>query len=409
MDIAYLQADLRWNRWLLYTINDKRVIEYTLDRIRRINCTKIVAGIYDCGENKILIEILKKIGGVQVILSEDEDVNSRFVNLMMNEEAEYIIRIGGDQIFLDVERVVTILNEMKIQGKEFFYHSGLSGVMPDIVSMDCLKIRLKNILREDRYFKALVKDMSVNRYIIPYPCTLLYDFRVNSNVSYRICKNIIEKKLDIYELSLNLSNVLRVKNNYLNRTGILGSWILGNTYGDFFRDENEMVNPWWGKSIIDLIIKKLDKNMDVFEWGSGNSTLFWGQYVGGVVSVESDLEWYEKMERVIGHTKNIRLEYCRLEYDGEYCRKILREEKEFDIILIDGRDRVRCAYHSIGKLKKNGIIIWDNSEREHYKEGYEFIKGHGFKQLELSSIIYGVPGIEDYTSIFYREDNILEL
>lgn len=407
MDIVYLQVDSRYNGWLLQMICDKTVIEHTVDRIRKLKCGKVVAGIYDCEENKALIEALEMGGGVQIVLSKDEDANSRFVNLMVEEDAEFILRVGGDQVFLDWNRATAILEDMRAQGKEFFYHSGLASVLPDIVSVDCLKKRKDSVLREDRYFMAMEKDESVEEYSIPYPCTLLYNFRVGSNEQYRICRNAIEKNLDIYGLSLNLSRNLRFEENFLNRSGLWGSWILGNTYEDFFWDEDGKVNPWWGKTVIDLVSKKLDKNMRVFEWGSGNSTLFWSQYVGEVVSVEYDLAWYKKMEEIVRQT--VRLQYCSLEYGGEYSRKILDEKDDFDIVLIDGRDRVRCACNSIGKLKKDGIIIWDNTEREYYREGYDFLKEHGFKKLELSSIIYGMPGNEDYTSIFYREDNILGL
>jgi len=410
MDIVYLQVDSRYNRWLFQKINGTSVLEHTLKRIEKLNCEKVVAGIYNCRENNTLIETLKNsvcVGGVDLILSEDENVNSRFVNLMSEEAADYILRVGGDQIFLDSERTITILEEMRAQNSDFFYHPDMASVWPDIVKADCLKKRSDLIMQEDRYFNALRKDTSVNRYTIPLTCTLLYDFRVNSNEQYRICKNVMEKNLNIYELSLNLSNKLKDKNNYLNRTGIWGSWILGNSYEDFFRDENGKVNPWWGKSIIDLVIPKLNKDMRVFEWGMGNSTLFWSQYVAEVVSVESDLEWYGKMREIVPN--NVFPRYYKLEYNGEYCRAILDEQGEFDIILIDGRDRVRCAYNSLEKLKGNGIIIWDNTERAYYEEGYGFIKSHGFKQLELSSIIYGSPGTEDYTSVFYRENNILEL
>ncbi len=214
---------------------------------------------------------------------------------------------------------------------------------------------------------------------------------------------MINKNLDIYELSLKLSDHLRYRENYLNKTGLMGSWILGNSYEDFFRDEDGNVNPWWGKTIIDLVVKKLNKDMRVFEWGMGNSTLFWSQYVGEVVSIESDLYWYKKMLEII--PRNVRAQYCELEYGGEYCQKIIDEQEKFDIILIDGRDRVRCAINSLEKLKENGIIIWDNT----YRDGYAYLKEQGFKKLELSSVIYGAPGVEDYTSVFYREDNILEL
>lgn len=407
MDIVYLQADMRYNNWLLETINNKNIIEYTLDKIRELGCGKIVAGIYICNDNRKLVELLKKKGGVELELSRDENVNSRFVDLMLKEEAEYIIRVGGDQIFLDIEKTIHILKEMKRKNKDFFYHSGLSSVLPDIVSMDCLEKWKINILDEDRYFKYLEKETSIDRYTISYPCTLLYDYRVNSNERYRICKNIIEKKLDIYDLSQKLAEALRAKDNYLNQTGIWGSWILGNSSEDFFKDESGMVNPWWGSSVIELVLRKLNKNMKVFEWGAGNSTLFWSQYVEKVVTVESDYAWYKKMKEVV--PDNVRLEYCELEYNGEYCRKILGEKERFDIILIDGRDRVKCAFYGIDRLTENGVIIWDNTERDYYREGYDFLKKHGFKQLELSSIVYGLPGVADYTSIFYRKNNVLEL
>lgn len=326
---------------------------------------------------------------------------------MLNEDAKYIIRVGGDQIFLDNKVMNKIIEEMNIQGKELFYHSGLASVLPDVVSVECLNRWKDKILQKNRYFEALEDETSIDRYRIPDFCALLYDFRINSNMNYRICKHIMDKNLDIYSLSMKLSDELRYRNNYLNRTGILGSWILGNSYEDFFWDESNKVNPWWGKSVIDLVSKKLKDSMRVFEWGMGNSTLFWSQYVAEVVSIESDIEWYNRMTEII--PSNVRAEYCLLEYGGEYCQKILNEEKQFDIILIDGRDRVRCAYNSVVKLKEDGVIIWDNTEREEYQSGYDFLKEQGFKQLELESIIYGIPGAGDCTSIFYRENNVLEI
>ena len=92
-----------------------------------------------------------------------------------------------------------------------------------------------------------------------------------------------------------------------------------------------------------------------------------------------------------------------------YSSSILNEKREFEIILIDGRDRVRCAKNSVMRLKENGIIIWDNSDREVYKLGVEYLKQHGFKQLEIGSVVYGLPGREEFTSIFYRENNLFGL
>lgn len=63
MNIVYLQADLRYNNWLLKKIKDKYVLEYTLDKIRSLDVYKVVAGIYNCEKNKLLIEILEGGGG----------------------------------------------------------------------------------------------------------------------------------------------------------------------------------------------------------------------------------------------------------------------------------------------------------------------------------------------------------
>lgn len=405
MNIVYLQVDSRYNSWLLQTINNKYVIECTLDRIKKLNYASIIAGIYNCQENIALIEILRD-EGVEVVLSEDEDVNSRFVRLVTEESAEYVIRVGGDQVLLDDEKTNKILEEMESQKKEFFYHSGLSSVLPDIVSVDCLKKRKDSILQKDRYFEALEEDSTVERYNIPNFCTLAYDFRANSNVSYRVCKRAIENNTDIYELSLKLSNMLRNKYNYLNQTGMLGSWVWGNSFEDFFIDGENKINPWWVKSVTDLVKRRLNKELTVFEWGSGNSTLFLAQNVGRVVSIEHDLMWYERMKKII--PQNVRLEFCELTYGGEYCKKILDEKEKFDLVIVDGRDRVRCAQNAVESVKENGIIIWDDTERKAYQEGYKFLKEHCYKQLQLSGNTYG-GAFTHFTSIFYKENNLLGL
>lgn len=406
MNIVYLQVDLRYNDWLMKKIGERYAIEYTLDRIKKLDCEKTIAGIYMCKENDPIIKLLED-KGIETVISEEENVNIRFIDLVTKEDADYVVRVCGDQVLFDFERTNEILREMKRQNKEFFYDSGLNSVFPDIVSINRLRQSREYILKENRYFEALIKQDSIDRYVIEWPCVLMFPFRTNSASGYRICKNVIEKNLDIYELSGNLAGRLQRKWTYLYKSGIWQSWILGNPYEDFFYDENGMVNPWWSRTAIDLIQKNLTKDFAVFEWGSGNSTLFWSQYVGSVVSIEHDPEWYERMKNIV--PDNVKLRFCELEYGGEYCKKILDEKEKFDIILIDGRDRVNCALNSLEHLKENGIIVWDDTERDCYQEGYEFIKRRGFKQLELSGIKYGVPNLEAYTSIFYRENNILGL
>lgn len=403
MDIVYLQCDARFNHWLTKKINNRYVIEYTIQKAKKLNCQKIVAGIYECDENSKLISILEK-EGVCVKLSK-EDVNVKFLNIVENENAEYVVRMGGDQVLTDSNHINNILSNMKMQGKEWFYEEGAACILPDIISIQCLKRFHRELLLESRYFLGLEKQ-KVNRYMLTHPLLLPFNFRTNSYEGYSICKEILEKGLEVYDLSKKLLKRFNTENNYLINTGIWGSWLLSDEE-NFFYDSQEMINPWWAYSLTDFLKAKLRKYWTVFEWGSGNSTLFLSQHVQNVISLEHNRDWYEKMNHYL--PQNVELKYCPLDYDGDYCSSILTEKEKFDLIVIDGRDRIRCAINAVKKLKSNGVIIWDDTDSPHYKQGIDYLKKEGFKQLELSSVTYQLIGWKQVTSIFYKENNILEI
>lgn len=405
MNVAYLQCDMRYNEWLLEEVEGMLVIEHTISRIKKMGCKRILAGIYSCIENKKLISVLEK-QGVEVLSNQEENVNIRFLNIVTSVDAEYVIRIGGDQLLVDTDRVIEIMDKMADLKKEWFYDEFLNCILPDIVSIKCLKKNKQKLLSESRYFEGLVKQNEENRYQLPYPLMIAFDFRVNSNEGFRICRNVIKNNLDIYEISREMIKKL-YKNNYLVQTGIWGSWLLNNKSTDFFYDENKEINPWWGRTIIDFLKARLNKQFSVFEWGAGNSTFFWAQNVKEVISIEHSREWYEKMIHMI--PANVKLKFCELEYGGEYCRAILKENRKFDIILIDGRDRVRCVSYAIERLKEDGIIIWDDTQRDYYEQGFQLLKEKGFKRIEFKSVAYKVAGYGHPTSIFYRNNNILNL
>lgn len=162
--------------------------------------------------------------------------------------------------------------------------------------------------------------------------------------------------------------------------------------------------PWVTYPFIDFIKERIQKQHNVFEFGSGNSTLFYSKYAGSVVSVEHDKVWYDKI--VKNAAENSRMIFCDLVYDGDYCRMPVNLEEKFDLIIIDGRDRVNCCKHAIDALTPTGVIVLDNSERDSYKAGIDFLVGKGFKHLYFSGI---VPGLfyRVTTSVFYKDGNCL--
>lgn len=171
-------------------------------------------------------------------------------------------------------------------------------------------------------------------------------------------------------------------------------------------DQKNNPIPWVTYSFIDFIQDRLIKKHTVFEFGSGNSTYFYAKHAGKVVSVEHDKDWYDKI--IKSKPENTELIFCELVRDGDYCRTPLRLKETFDIIIVDGRDRVNCCKQAVNALSANGVIVLDDSERDSYKEGIDFLLANGFKHLSFSGIS---PGLfyRKSTSVFYKTDNCLSI
>ncbi len=171
-------------------------------------------------------------------------------------------------------------------------------------------------------------------------------------------------------------------------------------------DENKSPLPWFTYSSIYFIQQKLRTSHTVFEFGSGNSTQWFAKRVKSIVSVEHDTVFYQKIHDTISSLPNVEHVFGAL---GEgYSAKILAYDKQFDVIIIDGRERIQCAKNAIQALKDDGVIIWDNSDREKYQEGYQFLIDHGFKQLDFRGA-GPISHSEWQTSIFYRNTNCFEI
>jgi hypothetical protein len=162
--------------------------------------------------------------------------------------------------------------------------------------------------------------------------------------------------------------------------------------------------PWVTYSFIDFIKERLRKQHTVFEFGSGNSTFFYAKYAGLVVSVEHDKEWFEKI--VKSKPENSEMIFCELVKGGDYCHMPVKLEEKFDIIIVDGRDRVNCCKQAVNALSASGVVVLDDSERGKYKQAVDFLINSGFKHLSFSGIS---PGLfyRKSTSVFYKSDNCL--
>lgn len=163
--------------------------------------------------------------------------------------------------------------------------------------------------------------------------------------------------------------------------------------------------PWMTYPSLSFLEPRVRAEMSVFEFGSGSSTLWWARRVRRVISCEHDRAWFERTRAIV--PLHVEISHVALE-EQQYSREVLKYQNMFDIVVIDGRDRVNCARNTLPALKSDGVILWDNSDRDEYRPGYEFLEQHGFRRIDFT----GMGPMNDYqwsTSIFYRDQNCLGL
>jgi len=164
--------------------------------------------------------------------------------------------------------------------------------------------------------------------------------------------------------------------------------------------------PWMNYSVVSFLENRLTKDMSLFEYGSGYSTLFYSKLVREVTAIETNIAWCNKIRDLV--KSNVRLIYVNLKENGEYCRYINKTNKQYDVVVIDGRDRNRCAKNAIKALSEKGIIIFDDTLAPAYMKGISFLLDQGFRKLDFEGLKAGGFGL-DRTSIFYKRSNCLDL
>ena len=164
--------------------------------------------------------------------------------------------------------------------------------------------------------------------------------------------------------------------------------------------------PWVTYSFIDFIAQRIKKEHTVFEFGSGNSTFYYAKRALKVVSVEHDQEWFTKISA--NKPSNSEMIFCELHAGGQYSKMPASMGLKFDIIIVDGRDRVNCCLQSLAALTDQGVVVLDDSQMENYTEAISFFQKEGFKELSFSGIS---PGLfyRKSTSVFYRAENCLDI
>lgn len=158
--------------------------------------------------------------------------------------------------------------------------------------------------------------------------------------------------------------------------------------------------PWYTYPAIEYFDQIDAQGLRVFEYGSGNSSLYWARKGADVWSVEHDAAWWESMS-----TRSAQLKGLLLRQSADvYARTIDEVGGEFDIIVVDGAWRNECAMAAFSHLRPGGMVILDNSDW--YTDVSDCLKDKGFLQIDFN----GFGPINNYcwtTSILLKLDSPL--
>jgi hypothetical protein len=197
--------------------------------------------------------------------------------------------------------------------------------------------------------------------------------------------------------------------------------------------------PWFTYPAIRFLHRIARRTWRVLEYGSGNSTRWWAARVAEVVAVEHDPAWAGPLRRDL--PPNVRLiervmddlldddsdRVLREHYFASGCFGALSADPtrnyraglldgayraygavglsfppgHFDVIVVDGMARALTAWVAARQVAGDGIVVFDNSDRDEYGHAYAHLERQGFVRIDF----WGLGPLNPYewcTSIFTR-------
>jgi SAM-dependent methyltransferase len=145
--------------------------------------------------------------------------------------------------------------------------------------------------------------------------------------------------------------------------------------------------PWFTYPAIEYLNQFDFGTKTVFEFGAGNSTVYWCRRARQVVSVESNRSWYEHVRPRLAANGELHL----VEAAARYPRILAARPESFDVIVIDGIERRACCAEAVKKLRPGGLIILDNSDWHHRCAA--LLRAAGLLEVDLA----GFGPINGYT------------
>jgi hypothetical protein len=197
------------------------------------------------------------------------------------------------------------------------------------------------------------------------------------------------------------------------------NYLVGQGWFNNKPEDAEGYTPWFTYPAIAFMKDIISKDMKVFEYGSGYSTLFFNANAGECFSVEHSDEWAKSLlelnpaidivvcpeggiplpegvdylegfiregfELPLSSDRNHNIEHGLLNLEFfQYASQLTRRERGYyDVIVIDGMARTLGGYLAADRISENGYIVLDNSDRWQYNSLQKYFLQQGFGRIDF--------------------------
>jgi hypothetical protein len=146
--------------------------------------------------------------------------------------------------------------------------------------------------------------------------------------------------------------------------------------------------PYMPYSVTTWLDRWLKPDMTAFEYGAGGSTLWLAKRVERLTSVEHHRDWYQSVQAELARNG---IENCTLELrepedlgphgaESRFASEVVPAtfeayvrtveafaDESLDVVLIDGRSRSAALEAAREKVRRGGVLVLDDSDRERYQ------------------------------------------
>lgn len=147
-----------------------------------------------------------------------------------------------------------------------------------------------------------------------------------------------------------------------------------------------MASPTSFRPLLEKWCKKVRPSR-ILEWGPGESTKDMIKWCpdAKIISIEHQKQYFEEWDKYFNPDENV-LILLREAPESDRSDKGWKEyiepshsDTKFDLIFVDGRERVKCMKYALSVLSEKGVVLLHDAERGEYNEGINLydIADHG--------------------------------